>query len=218
MRKRILHAAAIWLAGAALAAVGVTAALSLLGAGILGGGGGQVLSQAAVQRELAQQAPAPASPAPASPGPTTSRPGHAPRPSSSRSPAPSVFHAAGGTILASCSAGQVTLTHLIPAQGYQTDSDSRGPASSAWVKFQNGGTEQTVTVTCAGDHPRLVTAPGPEPAGGGGGDDHGGGSGDNHGGGGSGRSTGGGGSGGGSGGGGSSGSGGGSGGGRGGGR
>jgi hypothetical protein len=208
MRKRILHAAAIWLAGAALAAVGVTAALSLLGAGILGGGGGQVLSQAAVQRELAQQVPA--SPTLPSPAPTTSRPGHAPSPSSSRPPAQSVFHAAGGTILASCSAGQVTLTHLIPAQGYQTDSDSRGPASSAWVKFQNGGTEQTVTVTCAGDHPRLVTAPGAEPTGGGG-DDHGGGNGDNHGGGGgSGRSTGGGSSGsGGSGGGGGSGSGGG---------
>ena len=200
MRKRILHAAAIWLAGAALAAVGVTAALSLLGAGILGGGGGQVLTQADVQQELAQQVPA--SPTLPSPALTTSRPGHALSPSSSRPPAQSVFHAAGGTILASCSAGQVTLTHLIPAQGYQTDSDSRGPASSAWVKFQNGGTEQTVTVTCAGDHPRLVTAPGAGPTGGGGGD-HGGGSGDDHGGGGSGRSTGGGGSGGGGGGGGS---------------
>jgi hypothetical protein len=194
MRKRVLHAAAIWLAGAALAAVGVTAALSLLGAGIVGGGGGQVLTQADVHRELARQPPAPASPdpaspTPASPAPGTSRPGQAPHPSSSRSPAPSVFHAAGGTVLASCSAGQVTLTHLIPAQGYQTDSNSRGPAASAWVKFQNGGTEQTVTVTCAGDHPRLVTAPDDEPTGGGGeptgggGDDHGGGSGDDHGGG-----------------------------------
>lgn len=187
MRKRILHAAAIWLAGAALAAVGVTAALSLLGAGILGGGGGQVLSQAAVQRELAQQVPA--SPTPPSPAPATSRPGHAPSPSSSRSPAPSVFHTAGGTVFASCSAGQATLTRRIPAQGYQTDSYSRGPATSVWAKFQNGGTEQTVTVTCAGDHPRLVTAPDDEPTGGGGeptggGDDHGGGSGDDHGGGG----------------------------------
>jgi hypothetical protein len=181
MSKRILHAAAIWLAGAALAAVGVTAALSLLGAGILSGGGGQVLSQAAVQRELAQQVPA--SPTLPSPAPATSRPGHAPSPASSRSPAPSVFHTAGGTVFASCSAGQATLTRRIPAQGYQTDSYSHGPATSVWAKFQNGGTEQTVTVTCAGDHPRLVTVPGGEPTGGGG-DDHGGGSGDDHGGGG----------------------------------
>ena len=197
MRKRVLHAAAIWLAGAALAAIGVTAALSLLGAGVLGGGGvlgaggGQVLSQADVQRALAQ-APPPASAQP-SPGPATTPRGHPSGPSPSRLPAPSMFRAAGGTVFASCSAGQATLTSLIPAQGYQTDSDSRGPASSAWVKFQNGGTEQTVTVTCAGDHPRLVTAPGAGPTGGGG--DHGGGSGDDHGGGGSGRSTGGGGSG-----------------------
>ena len=175
MRKRVLHAAAIWLAGAALAAVGVTAALSLLGAGVLGGGGGQVLSQADVQRELAQQAPA--SPTLPSPAPASSRPGHAPSPSSSRSPAPSVFHAAGGTVLASCSAGRATLTSLIPAQGYQADRDSRGPAASAWVKFQSGGTEQTVTVTCAGDHPRFATPLDGDTGGGGGaggGEDHGG--------------------------------------------
>jgi hypothetical protein len=213
MRKRVLHAAAIWLAGAALAAIGVTAALSLLGAGVLGGGGvlgaggGQVLSQADVQRALAQ-APPPASAQP-SPGPATTPRGHPSGPSPSRLTAPSMFRAAGGTVFASCSAGQATLTSLIPAQGYQTDSDSRGPAASAWVKFQNGGTEQTVTVTCAGDHPRFATPlDGDTGGGGGGGDDHGGGSGDNHGGGGgsggSGRSAGGG-SGGGGGGGGSSG-------------
>ena len=79
-----------------------------------------------------------------------------------------MFHTAGGTVFASCSAGQATLTRRIPAQGYQTDGYSRGPATSVWAKFQNGGTEQTVTVTCAGDHPRLVTAPGDEPTGGGG--------------------------------------------------
>jgi hypothetical protein len=175
MRKRVVIAAAMWLAGALLGAIGVTAALNLLGDGIFGASG-QVLSQADVHRDLARQPPAPASSGQLSPAPVTSRSSH-PHPSSSRSPAAAQtagsLAATGGTVLASCSAGQATLTGWFPAQDYQTDGYSRGPAASAWVKFSSGATEQTVSVTCAGDHPRFTASLDDK----GGGGEHGGGGG-----------------------------------------
>jgi hypothetical protein len=175
MTKRAAIVAALLLAGAVLAVVGATAALSLLGGAF--GLGGQPLSEADVQRSLAQ--PATAAPA-ASPGHRTSpvtRPHrHASAPPPSRpptqapapSPASGQFASSGGTVFASCLSGRVTLTSWIPAQGYQTDGASRGPAGSAWVKFKSGGQELTVTVTCAGGRPRFAAAA--DERGGGGGD------------------------------------------------
>jgi hypothetical protein len=69
-----------------------------------------------------------------------------------------VLATAGGTIVASCAAGQVTMLSWSPAQGYRTDDVNRGPAGSASVKFKAGRTELTVTVTCVGDQPEAVTA------------------------------------------------------------
>ena len=155
MQKRVVIAVTIWLAGAVLAAVGVTVALDLLGDGIFGAGG-PVLSQADVHRELAQAPAASAQPGPGRVSPPP-RPSSSPRPAAP-APAASSLTSSGGTVLASCSAGQVTLTGWFPAQGYQTDGYSRGPAASAWVKFTSGATEQTVSATCAGNHPRFATA------------------------------------------------------------
>jgi hypothetical protein len=172
MRKRVLVAVAIWLAGATLAAIGVTAALNFLGDGAFGVGG-QVLTKAEVQRDLAQ-APAPAS-ATASPAPATSGRSHPPGTSSPRPQAATgTKHASGGTVGASCSGGQVTLTGWFAAQGYQIDGASRGPAESAWVKFRGASAEQTVSVTCAGGWPQFAVSL--DNRGGGGGDDHRGGS------------------------------------------
>jgi uncharacterized membrane protein YgcG len=178
MQKRVVIAVTIWLAGAVLAAVGVTVALNVLGDGIFGAGG-PVLSQADVQRELAQAPAASAQPGPGRVSPPP-RPSSSPRPAAP-APATGSLATSGGTVLASCSAGQVTLTGWFPAQGYQTDGYSRGPAASAWVKFTSGATEQTVSATCAGHHPRFATAR--DDKGGGGGDKHGGGAGDDGGGG-----------------------------------
>ena len=176
MQQRVVVAVTIWLAGAVLAAVGVTVALNLLGDGIFGAGG-PVLSQADVHRELAQAPAASAQPGPGRVSPPP-RPSSSPRPAAP-APVASSLTSSGGTVLASCSAGQVTLTGWFPAQGYQTDGYSRGSAASAWVKFTSGAAEQTVSATCAGNHPRFATAR--DDKGGGG---HGGGAGDDGGGGG----------------------------------
>jgi uncharacterized protein (DUF1684 family) len=61
-------------------------------------------------------------------------------------------------VFASCSSGQVTLSSWIPAQGFETDGVSRGPARSAWVRFKSSGAEITVTATCAGGRPRFAAA------------------------------------------------------------
>jgi hypothetical protein len=64
----------------------------------------------------------------------------------------------GGTILARCSGGQVTLVSWSPAQGYRADDVAPGPAASARVKFKAGRDELRVTVTCAGDQPSAEVA------------------------------------------------------------
>lgn len=163
------------LAAAVFAVIGATAALNLLGNGTFGPGG-KPLTQADVRRALSQPAAA-TSPSPASSAPATPRRRHpaTPRPSA----VPGVFGSSGGTVFASCLSGQAKLTRWIPAQGYQTDGFSRGPGTSAWVKFKASGTELTVTATCAGGGPPrfIPSADDRGGGGGGGGDDHGGGGG-----------------------------------------
>jgi hypothetical protein len=174
MSRRMVVAVAMWLGGAVLAVVGVTVALNLLGSGIFGASG-QVLSQADVQRDLAAQRPAAGSAAQPGAAPTAGpRGSQSPRPAASGSPAsvPGEFHSTGGIVLASCSAGRVTLTSLIPMPGYEVTSH-RGPAASAWVEFRSGGSGTTVTATCAGGQPHFAASAGDN----GGGDDHGGGGG-----------------------------------------
>jgi uncharacterized membrane protein YgcG len=181
MSRRIALVVVMALAAAVFAVIGATAALNLLGNGVFGPGG-KPLTQADVRRALAQ--PVAASPSPASPAPATPRRRHSgtPRPS----PVPGAFRSSGGTVNASCLSGQVTLTSWIPALGYQADGASRGPGTSAWVKFKASGTELTVTATCTGGgRPHFVPSA-DDRGGGGGGDDHGGGGGAGSGGGGSG--------------------------------
>ena len=150
MSKRAALISALLLAAVAVAVIGATAALGVIGNGAFGPGG-KTLTQEDVQRSLAQQSPA---------APSTQA---TPRPSARTSPptpasAAGSFASSGGTVLASCSSGQVTLTSWIPAQGYETDGVSRGPARSAWVKFKSSGTELTVTVSCAGGRPHFAAS------------------------------------------------------------
>jgi hypothetical protein len=165
MSRRIALAAAMLLAGVVLAIIGGAAALSLVGNGVFGPGG-KPLTQADVQRALAQSAPATPS---SQPGTATATP-HRHRPA-----VPGTFTSSAGTVFASCSSGQVTLTRLLPAQGYQTDGYSAGPAGSASVKFKSSAAELTITATCAGGQPHFVSSA--DNRGGGGADDHGGGGG-----------------------------------------
>jgi hypothetical protein len=157
VRKRIILVAAAWLAGAAATATAATVALNVLVAG-LPGPSSRPMSLEEVQRELSAAGP--------TGGPSASS-GTVASPNGSRgtgpaAPPPSsdtrVLSTTGGTIVARCSGGQVSLVSWSPAQGYRTDGVTAGPAASAWIKFKAGRTELLVTITCAGDQPTAVTA------------------------------------------------------------
>ena len=173
MGKRVVVMVLLWLAGAAAAAVGVTAALTFLGTGLFGTSS-QPLSQAQVATKLAQVDSDPASP---SASPTSSGPSPTAPPGARGSKFTS-----GGAVFATCSAGLVQMTST-PKLGYVADDLASGPARSAWVTFKSGSAEVHVTVSCAGGKPVFrVTADdhgGAAPTGtappAGGGDDHGGG-------------------------------------------
>src|SRR5690348_5301274 len=134
MTKRAALLSAMLLAGVVVAVVGATAALRFIGGDAFGPGGG-TLTQAEVRRSLAQD-PSPAASQAASTAPVTPHPtGPATRTPGSPAPVRGSFASSGGTVNAACLAGQVRLTSWIPAQGYQTDGYSTGPAASAWVVF-----------------------------------------------------------------------------------
>jgi len=187
MTKRTALVSVMLLAGLVVAVFGVTAALRFVGGGAFGPGG-QPLTPTDVQQSLAQHPQAEqAGQAPTATARPTRHPTRASTPA--RAPVSGSFASSGGNVTATCLSRQVRLKSWSPAQGYATDGYSRGPATSAWVKFTSGATEVTVTATCAGGQPQFATATdnkgGAGGGGGGGGvDDHGGGGG--HGGGGSG--------------------------------
>ncbi|SEF25002.1 hypothetical protein SAMN05421837_102966 [Amycolatopsis pretoriensis] len=135
--------AAGWLLAAAVTAGAGTVALDVVGAGILGPQN-QPLSADDVARALETVPSSTAS----TPPPTTS-------PSSA--PAPRGLTVPGGSIVATCAGGQVTLNSWSPAPGYRVDGYSRGPADTASVKFKNGGTENVVVVTCRDGEPHAET-------------------------------------------------------------
>jgi hypothetical protein len=178
MGKRVVLMAVAWLAGAAAAAVGVTAALSFLGTGLFGASS-PPMSHAAVVKKLAEISSGPA--ASTSPSPTTSSPSPSTGPSA---PAQSTGSksTSGGMVYATCSAGLVRITST-PKLNYVADDLAAGPARSAWVTFTSGSAEVHVTASCAGGKPVFTTASddhgGATPTGtappAGGGDDHGGG-------------------------------------------
>jgi uncharacterized membrane protein YgcG len=175
MGKRVVLMAAAWLAGAAAAAVGVTAALSFLGTGLFGASS-PPMSQAEVVKNLAAISSGAPSPSPASSSP-------APPAQSTPAETTGSQSTSGGMVYATCSAGLVRMTST-PKLGYVADDLAAGPARSAWVTFKSGSAEVHVTVSCTGgkpafrvtadDHGGATTAPAAPPTGGGG-DDHGGG-------------------------------------------
>lgn len=180
MRKRVALVSAVVVAALVAAVFGATAALSLIGIGAVGPGG-KLLSETDVRKSLAANPGSPGTTPSSTPTPGTKSP--SPSRSGSKGHAPAAkagtFTSAGGTVFASCAGSQATLGRWIPANGYSTDGYGSGPASSVWVKFKSGSSEQTVTVNCVAGRPHLVTSADDHGggAGGGGGDDHGGGDG-----------------------------------------
>lgn len=145
MRRRVLLMAVGWLlAAGATAAVGAVA-LDVVGAGILGPQN-QPLSPDDVARALA-----------AVPSSATTIPTTAPPTPASTAPAPRGLTVPGGTLVAECAGGQVTLKSWSPDQDFRTDDVSRGPAASASIKFKSGKTENVVVVTCRDGEPHADT-------------------------------------------------------------
>jgi hypothetical protein len=192
MRPRIILLVAGWLAGAAVAATGVTLALSALGSGLFGTAG-QALSETEVEQQLARAGPEPSAAAAGSPQAT------------GQGGTPGLQNTSGGSALVWCTS-QGAVLRVTPWQGYSADDLLPGPAPVVSVSFRSGSAEVHVAASCATDKPRFTVTT--EPRGGhgggspspgaptsqssvpatGGGDNHGGGNGgggDNHGGGGS---------------------------------
>jgi serine/threonine-protein kinase len=149
----------------ALAATGAAVAvLGLLG-GALAGTPGHVLSQGEVRAALATATAFPVSQAPPSASPPASPSAPAsPSPLPSRSTSPSddsgatkLVRTAGGTVIASCAGGEVTLRSWSPAQGYAVDDVDPGPRHDAKVKFRPAdGDDVEVRIVCSAGRPSAI--------------------------------------------------------------
>lgn len=186
MHRRILFGVAAWLLGAVTATAGSLLAVSLLGQGITGTAGplltpdavnralggesaersataGPSAARASVSASLNGPPAAPrdspaasqASPAvpPASPAPSAT----APSDGNGSAPAGTVLMSTGGTVVASCLAAGAYLNSWSPSQGYYVGTVSRGPAATAGVTFESGGSAVIMAVSCSAGVPSAVT-------------------------------------------------------------
>lgn len=138
-RTRSLLTVGGWLAAVAAATTVGVLAVGAIGSGIAGTTT-RPLSHSEVTHALA----------------TAKTPTPARTTSDTRSPASGVSRvlgSKGGTVVARCSAGKVTLVSWSPAQGYETDDVNRGPATTASLQFETGQVEITIRVDCRGGVP-----------------------------------------------------------------
>jgi hypothetical protein len=142
--KRLVLA---WVA-AALAATGAAVAALGLVSGALTGTSGPVLTQDEARAALATlPRPTSASAAPA----TTPPPTATPKPGT---PEGEFVRTPGGTVIASCAGGLVTLRSWSPAQGYSVDGVEPGPGREAEVEFEaDEGEDVELKLGCSGDRP-----------------------------------------------------------------
>ncbi|MEV4512129.1 hypothetical protein AB0K00_24560 [Dactylosporangium sp. NPDC049525] len=95
-------------------------------------------------------------------GPTTAPPTPTPAASPASSPGGGgvvrALTTAGGTIVAACEAGLVTLRTWTPNSGFEAEHVQRGPAPVASLRFKarSGGGDVRAQVTCAGTEPSLA--------------------------------------------------------------
>jgi hypothetical protein len=161
MRRWGLAAVAWVVAAVATTFVGI-AAVESLGDGILGSPE-QPLSRGNVESQLAAapQPTASTAAAPVLPSDTPSQPPVAAPSTTTGSPKSTrVLTSDGGTIVASCDGGLVTLVSWSPAQGYQVVQADRGPAKSVTVRFNDDSDEEDhikrVTVFCRNGRPEAT--------------------------------------------------------------
>ncbi|WP_371779943.1 hypothetical protein [Streptosporangium subroseum] len=163
MRRRLPLVVAGWLITGFLATGAGVAVIGLLGEPLTGSAL-RPLSSAEINEALAGTTPqavagptADPAPTPAPPASSTSvSPAPTPTPSSSASAAPvtgrsGVIDTAGGSVIARCEDGLVTLRAWSPAQGFHVEKVERGPADRARVEFESDETKAKVEVRCSAD-------------------------------------------------------------------
>lgn len=156
----MLLAGAGWLVAVVAATSGGIAVVGLVGEGLTGQSG-MAMSADQIRAELATSTPAAAvvPPSAAAPSPTAT-PAAPSDPASAGSP-PSTspdqrgnqraISTRGGSFVAQCAGGLVTLRSLFPHQGFHLDDDPRGPARSVQVEFESYDLDVKVTVACDAD-------------------------------------------------------------------
>jgi serine/threonine-protein kinase len=164
--KRLILA---WAATAVAATGAAVAALGLV-SGALTGTSGQVLTQGEARAALAtltrSPPPSAAPTSPPQPGATTppgatTSPGATTQPGTPEgattepgTPEGEFIRTPGGTVIASCSGGLVTLRSWSPAQGHSVDGVEPGPAREAEVEFEaDEGEDVELRLGCSGDRP-----------------------------------------------------------------
>jgi len=100
---------------------------------------------------------------------STTNPSQAPTSSSSPKPAPTktsspapktvarTIASRGGSVVAACTSGSVTLRSWSPAVGYRVDEVRRGPAAEAEIKFASSSNEVTLQVRCVSGVPSGIS-------------------------------------------------------------
>jgi hypothetical protein len=151
-----------WVAVTA-AAFGISmAAVTLVGSSI-GDPVASPLSAEQVRRqlELASQTAGPTGSRTATPtsepaGPTTTTSPDS-SPSGSADGQRRVFGSGGGTVIARCTDGLVTLQSWIPANDFWTEHVDRGPATTAEVEFESDHDRYKLEITCRSGIPTVHT-------------------------------------------------------------
>lgn len=149
--RRWILAGGAWLLTVGVATAVATGAVGSMRQGIFGTSDAPY-SEAEVEARLAassaDSATAPPTPGPASP--SVSSPGAAGIVRALTTP--------GGTIVAVCEAGLVTLRSWTPTTGFEADHVQRGPAAVASLRFKarSGGGDVRAQITCAGNEPHLT--------------------------------------------------------------
>jgi hypothetical protein len=141
-----------WLAAVVVATLAGVGAIRLVGDSIAGTPGG-VRSQAEVERDLAaavaRRSP---TPAPVSPTPSTG-----PTPSGTASPAPEAnrksFRITGGTVVAVCEGGLVSIVSWWAADGFAMRDLDPGPDDEAEIRFEGSRGRSEIKLGCQAGHP-----------------------------------------------------------------
>jgi pyruvate/2-oxoglutarate dehydrogenase complex dihydrolipoamide acyltransferase (E2) component len=167
VNRRLLLVVAGWVLTALVATGAGIAVIGLVGR-TFAGGPGDVLSAEEARDALAraEASPRPTRPSPgpssspAVPEPTPTASAEAsPRPTPEATPAPTptavsrVITTRGGSVVARCQGGLVTLRSWSPAQGYEVDDVDPGPDESAKVTFESDRGEVEIEVRCSASGP-----------------------------------------------------------------